>query len=79
MTEPKGPAAKKVGHGEAIGKLLGLWLHDFCLVAGHLALPGVPRNALLCLLTTPRGDGGTLLRPRRAQPLLSLPRSNPPH
>ena len=29
-------------------------------------------------LTTPRG-GGTLLPPRRAQPLLSLPRSNPPH
>ena len=48
LTEPKGLAAKKVGQGEAIGQLLGLWLHDLCLVTGHLALPGVPRNALLC-------------------------------
>ena len=48
LTEPKGPAAKQGGQGEANGQLLGLWLYDLCLAAGNFALPGVPRNALLC-------------------------------
>ena len=48
LTEPKGPAAKQGGQGEANGQLLGLWLHDLCLAAGNLTLLGVPRNALLC-------------------------------
>ena len=48
LTEPKGPAAKKEGQGEANGQFLGLWLHDLCLAAGNLALPGVPRSAFLC-------------------------------